>query len=515
MSDSDPRFICIHGHFYQPPRENPWTGLIERQESARPFHDWNERITAECYAPNAASPILDEEGRIDGTVDNYGHISFDFGPTLLSWLETHAPGVYESILRADETSAARFGGHGSAMAQAFHHVIMPLASPRDRRTQARWGVEDFRWRFGRKPEGMWLPETAVDLDTLEALAEEDVRFTVLAPHQARRVRPLGADGRAAGKWSEVRDASIDTARPYLQRLPSGRSIALFFYDGPASRAVAFENLLSDGARFAHRLAAGFRERPGPQLSHIATDGESYGHHHAHGNMALAYAIRHIEREGLARLTNYGEFLALRAPDQEVEIREDTSWSCVHGVERWRADCGCRTGGEPEWHQAWRAPLRGALDWLREELDPRFETAATGTLRDPWHARDDYIRVLLERSVDVRAAFLARHEARSLDDEAARRTWRLLELQRQAMRMYTSCGWFFNEISGIETVQVLQYAARAIELAAELFDVELEEPFLERLERAHSNHPDFRHGRDVYEARVRPVRAAAREGAGPA
>jgi alpha-amylase/alpha-mannosidase (GH57 family) len=494
------RYICIHGHFYQPPRENPWLEAIELQDTAYPYHDWNERITAECYAPNAAARILDDHDRIVDIVNNYSRISFNIGPTLLSWLEAHAPDVYGAILEADRESARRYGGHGSAIAQVYNHMIMPLADARDRRTQVYWGVEDFRHRFGRAPEGMWLAETAVDLDTLEALAEHGIRFTVLEPGQAARIRP-----RAGGEWQEMGGGRIDPTRPYLQRLPSGKTIAIFFYDGPVSRAVAFEELLRNGERLAGRLVGLFHDaRDWPQLVNIATDGETYGHHHRHGEMALAYALHHIESNDLARLTNYGQYLELHPPEWEVEIVEDTSWSCAHGVERWRTNCGCHTGGEPGWTQEWREPLRSSLDWLRGALEPLYADAAAELLRDPSRARDDYIRLILDRSDASVAAFIAEHAREPLDEAATSRVLSLLELQHHAMLMFTSCGWFFNELSGIETVQVLQYAGRAVQLAREILAVDLEPGFLERLERAESNLLEQGNGRRIYETSVRPA-----------
>jgi alpha-amylase/alpha-mannosidase (GH57 family) len=494
------RFVCIHGHFYQPPRENAWLEAIELQDSAYPYHDWNERITAECYAPNADSRILDERDRIVRIVNNYGGISFNFGPTLLAWLERSAPDTYAKVIEGDRLSRVRFSGHGSALAQAFHHTILPLSSARDRRTQVLWGVRDFLHRFGREPEGMWLPETAVDVATLEDLAESGIAFTILAPHQASAVRPL-----RGGDWRDVSNGSIDTTRPYLCRLPSGRSICLFFYDGPVSRAVAFEGMLRNGERFASRVLDGIRHGDGPRLAHIATDGETYGHHHRHGEMALAYALHHIQEEGLATITNYGEFLDRHPPTDEVRILENTSWSCAHGVERWRSDCGCHTGGEAGWHQRWRGPLRSALDWLRDHLEPAFEEAAGRLVRDPWEARDDYVDVLLDRSPERLAAFLARHATTEPTDANRIAILKLLEMQRHAMLMYTSCGWFFNEVSGIETVQVLQYAARAIQLTEELFGQPLEEQFLTLLEEAPSNDPAFGNARRLYEAKVKPAK----------
>jgi alpha-amylase/alpha-mannosidase (GH57 family) len=488
------RYVCLHGHFYQPPRENPWLEAIEQQDSAYPYHDWNERINAEAYGPNAEARILDERDRITKIVNNYARISFNFGPTLLEWLREHARDTYAAILEADRESTTRFG-RGSALAQAYNHIIMPLASDRDRRTQVVWGIRDFKARFGRFPDGMWLPETAVDIPTLEDLAAEGIRFTVLAPNQAARMRRNGSR-----EWTDVRGARIDTRKPYVQRLPSGAEIAIFFYDGPTSRAVAFEGLLRNGEHFAQRILALLDDNDEPQLAHLATDGETYGHHHRHGEMALAYMLEHIEQRQLATLTNYAAFLDAHPPQYEVEIEESTSWSCAHGIERWRSDCGCHTGGLEDWHQRWREPLRAALDWLRDEVTPHFERVAAELLPDPWAARDDYIDVLLDRRRNT-IPFLARHARANLTQEEVVAVLELMELQRHAMLMYTSCGWFFNELSGIETVQVLQYAGRVVQLAEKLFAVSVEEGFLSRLELAQSNIAEQRNGREIYRQHV--------------
>ncbi|MFH1124840.1 MAG: DUF3536 domain-containing protein [Pseudomonadota bacterium] len=494
------RYICIHGHFYQPPRENPWLEAVELQDSAHPYHDWNERITAECYATNGTSRILDEEGRILQVVNNYGKISFNFGPTLLAWLQRHAADVYANILEADRESQKLFSGHGSGLAQAYNHMILPLANRRDKTTQIIWGLRDFEHRFGRKPEGMWLPETAVDLETLDILAEQGIRFTILAPRQAKRIRPIGQ-----GKWKDVKGERIDPTMPYLQRLPSSREIALFFYDGPISRAVAFEGLLSKGESFARRLLGGFSgARQRPQIVHIATDGESYGHHHRYGDMALAYALHYIQSNGLARSTNYGEYLEKYPPSHEVEIFENSSWSCIHGIERWRGDCGCNSGGRPDWNQAWRAALRESLNWLRDTLAPPFEEKARPFLKDPWAAREEYIRVVLDRSPENVEDFFRGHATRELNEEEKVTVLKLLELQRHAMLMYTSCGWFFDELSGIETVQVIQYAGRALQLAQSIFGRDYESRFLELLEKAKSNIPEHGDGRQIFEKFVRPA-----------
>jgi alpha-amylase/alpha-mannosidase (GH57 family) len=493
------RYLCVHGHFYQPPRENPWLEAIELQDSAYPYHDWNERITSECYAPNASSRILDDRGRITAIVNNYARISFNFGPTLLAWLEAADHETYRAILDADRLSRERLG-HGSAMAQAYNHMIMPLASTRDKRTQIVWGIHDFESRFGREPDGMWLPETAVDTETLDLLAEHGIRFTILAPNQASRVRPL-----AGGAWEDVAGSRVDPTMPYTCRLPSGREIALFFYDGPVSRAIAFEGLLNSGEAFAGRLVSLFDgARDGAQLVHIATDGETYGHHHRLGEMGLSYALHRIEQEGLAELVNYARFLELYPPRHEAEIIEDTAWSCAHGVDRWRADCGCSSGMNPDWNQAWRAPLREALDRLRDDLEGPWQEAAGELLADPWAARDDYACVILDRSFDNVERYLDRHARRPLSDADRVRALELLELQRHGMLMYTSCGWFFDDLGGIETVQVIQYAGRAIQLAEKLLGGSWRGPFVDRLARAHSNVPASGDGRRIFERFVEPA-----------
>ncbi|MFC1901451.1 DUF3536 domain-containing protein [Chloroflexota bacterium] len=494
------RYICIHGHFYQPPRENAWLEYVELQDSAYPYHDWNERITTECYEPNTTSRILDDEGFITQIVNNYAKMSFNFGPTLLAWMEKDAPGVYQAIIEADRQSQQNFSGHGSALAQAYNHMIMPLANHRDRYSQVLWGIRDFEHRFERQPEGMWLPETAVDIETLDIMAELGIKFTILAPHQAGRVRQIGAD-----KWKKVADSSIDPTRAYVTNLPSGRRMNLFFYDGPISQAIAFEDMLNSGEVFAKRLTDAFTdERDWPQLVHIATDGETYGHHHRFGDMALAFALHHIETNNLAKITNYGEYLEKCPPTHEVEIIEKTSWSCMHGVDRWWSDCGDNSGAHPKWNQAWRTPLRESLDWLRDSTAGRYEEKAGQYLKDPWAARDDYINIILDRSSDNVAKFLSKHATRELNEAERITTLKLLELQRHAMLMYTSCGWFFDDLSGIETVQVIQYAGRVVQLAQELFGNDTEQHFLEILEKAKSNIREQSDGRRTYENCVKPA-----------
>lgn len=490
-------YICIHGHFYQPPRENPWLETVEVEDSAAPFHDWNERITAECYGPNTAARIMDQEQMVAGIMNNFSRISFNVGPTLLAWLQKKAPEVLQGILEGDRASRDLHGGHGNAMALSYNHTILPLDRPRDRVTQVRWGVHVFRSFFGREPEGMWLPEAAVDIQTLEVLAEEGIRFTILAPHQAARIRPIGTK-----RWEEVR-GDVDPTRAYLCRLPSGRDITLFFYHGGTSRAVAFEGLLNDGEAFYQRLLGGFRaERSEPQLVHIATDGESYGHHHHFGEMALAYALQRAIHDPAVRLTNYGEYLALNPPQWQVEISERTSWSCAHGVERWRADCGCRLGAQPGWNQSWRGPLREAVEHLKGELDTIFEREGGRVLRDPWAARDAYIELILDRTQQRVRAFWEAQKSSTAKDRDITVALRLLEMQRHGMLMLTSCGWFFDEVSGLETTQILKYAARALQLARS-FGEQLEDRFVQILEEAPSNLPKWGNARRVWEAVIRP------------
>ncbi len=493
------RYLCIHCHFYQPPRENPWLERIEQQDSAAPYHDWNERINDECYARNAAARILDSRDRIDYIVNNYSHISFNVGPTLLKWMEENASETYAAILDADAESRARFGGHGSAIAQVYNHLIMPLANARDKRTQILWGIRDFRARFARMPEGMWLAETAVDSETLDMLAAEGIGFTILAPTQASRERAI-----AGAAWRDVSGGGIDPTRAYRVSTPSG-PIGVFFYDGPVSQAVAFERLLDNGGKFAERLMGAF---PPPedrgQLVHIATDGETYGHHHRFGEMALAYALHYIEERKLARIANYGEFLALNPPEREAEIVENTAWSCAHGVGRWAKDCGCNTGAHAGWKQQWRGPLRAAFDWLRDTLAPLYERRAAELMQDPWAARDDYISVILDRSEASRERFMSHHCLGQPETEQCPVGWKLLEMQRHLLLMYTSCGWFFDELSGIETVQVIQYAARAVQLAADVFGESFEDALIERLALAKSNLPAQKDGASIYRRLVQPA-----------
>jgi alpha-amylase/alpha-mannosidase (GH57 family) len=500
---SGKRFVCIHGHFYQPPRENPWLETVETQDSAAPYHDWNDRICAECYATNGAARIQNGKNQITRIVNNYARMSFNFGPTLLSWLKDNAPRTHRMITDGERRSRRTFKGHSSAMAQVYNHIIMPLASRRDRITQIRWGIADYQHHYGAMPEGMWLAETAADMETLELLAHHGIKFTLLAPHQCKRVRTLNADGEATPEWTDTPNASVDTTRPYLVRFESGVSIAVFFYDGPTSRAIAFEGLLNSGEAFAGRLKGALKEKAQPQLEHVATDGESYGHHHKYGEMALAYALRLLEDDKSVKLTNYGMFLSQFPPEQECEIIDGTSWSCMHGVERWRSNCGCN-GGKAGWNQKWRAPLRQGLDELRDALVPLTEEVGAGLYKDVWAARAAYIGVILDRSDEQVKRFFEQHQSHVLNESERVRALELMELQRHAQLMYTSCGWFFDDISGIETVQVIAYAARVLQLAQQVFGARaagLEGAFVARLAEAKSNVEAEGDGAQIYREKI--------------
>ncbi len=486
------KYLCIHGHFYQPPRENAWLDEIEIQESAAPYHDWNSRICAECYSPNALARVLDGKQQLTDLINNYARISFNFGPTLLSWMEKKEPEVYRAVLEADKISQQHFSGHGSAIAQAYNHMILPLANQHDKYTQVRWGIADFKKRFGRMPEALWLAETACNTETLEVLAECGMKFVILAPGQCAKVRKIGEE-----KWQDVSGAKVDPKRAYQCNLPSGRRIALFFYDGPVSQGIAFSDTLKSGENFAGRLLGTFNSGSEAQLMHIATDGETYGHHQKFADMALAYCLKYVEDKTDVQITVYGEFLAKNPPQYEAKIFENSSWSCFHGVERWRADCGCNSGMHGGWHQKWRKPLREALDWLRDEMIKTYQTIGAQYFKDPWTARDEYIDLVLDRSLDAQHRFFLKHATeKAWNDRCG--ALRLLEMQRFAMLMYTSCGWFFDEVSGIETVQIMQYAARAAELNKQISGVDLEPELIKRLEAAPSNIRDLKNGAVVYQ-----------------
>jgi alpha-amylase/alpha-mannosidase (GH57 family) len=504
-------FVCVHGHFYQPPRENPYLDAIEKQPSAAPYHNWNERIHYECYRPNAYARILNDRGEVVRIVNTFEYISFNIGPTLLSWMERYDLETYQRILDADRNSCARFNGHGNAIAQVYNHIILPLANPRDQVTQVRWGIADFRRRFGRDPEGIWLAETAIDYPTLDVLHAEGIKFTILAPSQVQRCRPLVSYNGERDSWQEVGGGQIDPSRPYRCFLKQAdgspdpsRYVDIFFYDGPISRDMGFNDVLSSSQHFAGRIGQAIHGDHRPfQLISVATDGETFGHHRSGAEKALAYAlVEEFPRQGW-RVTNYAHYLATHPPTWEAELKPVTAWSCSHGVDRWQDDCGCGGGGV--WHQRWRRPLRDALDWLRDQLAEVFDRYGAPLLQDPWAARDAYVAVIGDRSPQSLNAFLATHQRRKLSAAERVTVLQLLEMQRHALFMYTSCGWFFEEISRPEGTQILRYAARAIELAGEVSGIALESDFIQHLAGAPSNVEGFKTGAGVYEALVKSSR----------
>lgn len=494
-------FLAIHGHFYQPPRENPWLEAVELQPSALPCHDWNERVNNECYAPNSVSKVVNNKNEVMSIVNNYEYMSFNFGPTLLSWMEEFAPTAYERIIKADIKSVEDHNGHGNAIAQVYNHMIMPLANELDKQTQVKWGIKDFEYRFGRKPEGMWLAETAVDDDTLRVLEENGIKFTILSPFQAKCVKKIDENN-----WQDVSWGNIDPARSYRYYIKSapGKFIDLFFYDGAISKSVAFDELLTDGNKFLKRLQDGISyDRNYPQLVNIATDGESYGHHTKFGDMALAFVMAMKVKDSGFTVTNYAEYLDKYRSDWQVQIKDVSSWSCSHGVGRWCEDCGCSTGGHAGWNQKWRRPLRDAMDYLRDSVTPLFKEYGQKYFKDFLSARYNYIDVILDRSITNVRQFQQEYFLPDLSEEDKVNAMKLLEMQRQAMLMYTSCGWFFCEISGIETVQIMKYAARVIQLAQDFTDNDFETKYLEILSAAQSNYKEIGNGKDIYERFVKP------------
>ena len=529
-------YVTVHGHFYQPPRENPYLDAIERQPSAAPFHNWNERIHNECYRPNAFARVFNDRGEIVGIVNNYEYMSFNIGPTLMSWLEKHDVEVYQRILEADRKSCQRLNGHGNAIAQVYNHIIMPLANERDKYTQIRWGKADFKSRFGRDPEGMWLAETAVDYATLEVLIAEGIKFIVLAPSQAQRCRLLPTETDPSPEWHEVGGSQIDPTRPYrcyLKRsqlsgvnghssgvngnlsdeLPSTNDkgqitndqeqittdnpyIDIFFYDGPISRDMGFSDVVFNSSHFAGRIGAAVRgDRRQSQLISVATDGETFGHHKKGTEKTLAYAFTGEFPHWGWTVTNFAHYLSLNPPAWSVELKPVTAWSCAHGVDRWQDDCGC--GGASGWHLKWRRPLRDTLNWLRDRLIEVYEEHGRKYFSDPWQTRDEYVEVISSRTPENISRFLARHQTHELTNTEQIEALRLLEMQRHALLMFTSCGWFFEEISRPEGTQILRYAARALELAAEVAGVQLESGFLKQLALCPTNIDLFQNGTDVY------------------
>lgn len=491
-----PTSLCIHGHFYQPPREDPWLGAILTEASAAPMRHWNERILRESYAPLAWSRRLDSEGRIADILNCYEWISFNAGPTLLQWMRSDAPEVLERMKAGDTHSLARWG-HGNAMAQIYHHIIMPLASEEDRALEIRWAIDDFRFHFGRDPEGMWLSECAVDTPTLESLAAQKIRFVILAPRQAKAIVENGNS-------VPVEEGSLNIGEPYTIRLPSGASIIAVFYHGRLSQSIAFEGLLRNGETFWQRIEAEASllrsSSPGASLLTIATDGETYGHHFTFGEMALAYVLAqgYAKRDNI-RLTNFAAHIAANPPTREAVIHEPSSWSCVHGVERWRSDCGCTDGGHPGWNQQWRGPLRAALDLARQAVNEHFSRAGKDCFSSPRDALLEYGRVLADptqREAFAAAWFIG-------NDSRHDKAWKLLAMQEQSLASYASCAWFFDDIARIEPVNGMTFALRAMDLLLETGGPDMKPRFREVLDAALSNQADEGSGGDVFERQVLP------------
>ena len=508
--------LCIHGHFYQPPRENPWTGEIEKQDSAAPYHDWNEKIFAECYKPNTEAELrnftdawdLDSTPKKTSkvfTINNFEYLSFNFGPTLFAWIKSKHPEAYNKITQADTDSLNKHDGHGNAIAMCYNHMIMPLANLNDKITQVKWGLEDFRYHFKRDSEAIWLPETACNMDTVELLIDEGIKFILLDPSQADKVRDADNE-----PWHDVSNGSIDPFIPYkcFSEKSKDKFINMFFYDGPLSKSISFEDTLYSPATFLEKITgAASQTGNSDKILSIATDGETFGHHKRRTEKSLALFFTKLAPENNLKIINYGEYLGTFPALHEVKIKsgdngEGTSWSCPHGVKRWKEDCGC--GGGAGWNQQWRKPLRESLNWLRDELIKIYESAASEYFKDVWKARNEYIKLILDNSPGTVMNFFAENAKKILSKEEIIVCYMLLEMQKYAMFMFTSCGWFFSEISGLETVKILEYAARAVEIAEELSGKSYEMEFIAKLSEAKSNIAEYWDGRGVWEKLVRPV-----------
>ncbi len=489
--------LCIHGHFYQPPRENPWTGEIEKQKSAAPFHDWNEKIWSECYEPNTHSQIINDDKVIVAEINNFDFLNFNFGPTLLHWLKRKHPETYKHIIDADARSVCEHNGHGNAIAMCYNHMIMPLANEHDKETQIKWALTDFKFHFGRESEGIWLPETACNENTLESLCRENISYTILDSSQALKISKFHSNISL-----DVSNGNINTLHPYrwFSKINSSKFIDIFFYNGPVSKAIAFNDALMSSENLLHKInEAIIRDYNKLHLVSVATDGETFGHHKKLGERTLAFFLKVLATQNNINIVNYGEYLQKDPPQFEVQIKpgEGTSWSCVHGVKRWADDCGC--GGGDGWNQKWRKPLRDALNWLRDELIIIFETEGRKYFKNVWSARNDYI--LLLNDATSRKEFFQKKSCKKLSAKKELKAIELLEMQKYSMFMFTSCGWFFSEISGIETVKILEYASRAMELAKNICGAKLEKKFLSLLEKAPSNIKKYMNGKKIYEELV--------------
>jgi hypothetical protein len=513
-----PIALVVHGHFYQPPRENPWTDEMPREPTAAPFHDWNARIHAESYRANAFARIQDGAGHILAIVNNYARLSFNVGPTLARWIAQHDPQVAGRLQAADADQRRRLGS-GGAIAQAYAHPIVPLLNPADRRTHLLWGLQDFQRRFGRPAAGLWLPETGVSPETLEALIELGVTFTILAPEQIAAVR-----GPGEAEWTAVNREGIDTGRAYFwrHRDGSGRRIAIGIFDGPISRAVAFGDSSADAGTFLQSVhAAADRSQVTEQrLVLCASDGELWGHHKKFADLTLAYATHTEAAARGIEVTNLAAYLERHPPGWEMQLAagrqgEGTAWSCAHGLGRWQRDCGCNMSTALGWNQRWRGPLRQALDLVRDAAAHFYEEAAADLLVDPWGARDAYGEVV-DAPLGMRDRALAEFGRPALQagGEAVRdRARLLLELQRATLLMYASCGWFFDDIAGLEASLVIRMAAHALDLMGQAGGRPPTKDVLAVLAEGKSNRTEEGTGADVFARvsgdRVTPARAIGR------
>ncbi|MDL2285255.1 DUF3536 domain-containing protein [Desulfovibrio sp. OttesenSCG-928-F07] len=486
--------ICIHGHFYQPPREDPWFGKIFLESSAAPKRHWNERITRESYAPLAWSRRLDATGKIADLINCYEWISFNIGPTLMLWLEREEPDLLARIVEADKRSLARWG-HGNAIAQVFHHAILPLASELDKEVEVAWALTDFKHRFGRKAEGIWLSECAADLATLEVVAKYGINFVVLSPHQVKAV-----SSELDGSYRGVDAYSFDIGRPYYIELPSGAKIAAFFYEAELAQSVAFEGLLSDGEKFWQKLRQSSHDTGNNSLLTLATDGETYGHHFTFGEMALAYVIAqgYAERDGIA-LTNFASYLEQNPPTQTAVLHEPSAWSCAHGVERWNSDCGCSTGGHVGWNQKWRTPLREALNKMKTVVDNHYFTTGTEIFNNPQAALLEYGEVLVNPSCGHE--FMEKHLKAPQKRVLA---WQILRMQESALSAFASCAWFFDDIARIEPLNAMRFMLRTLEIMKHAGGPDIQNELTAILELAQSNNPAEGSGKNIFDRKVLPT-----------
>lgn len=500
MKQQERIYLTIHGHFYQPPRENPRTNEVPKEESALPFHDWNERIYQECYKPNTEAIIINEKGEVLKRINNYEYLSFNFGPTLFEWIKTKHRKTFDKIIEADRKSFESKNGHGNAIAQVYNHIIMPLANKRDKETQVKWGLKYFRHYFGRESEGIWLSETAVNYETIEVLINENIRYIILDPSQALKCRKIGD-----AAYLDVAYGNINPKVPYrcYSKIDTSKYIDIFFYDGPISKNIAFDDLVWNAERLLNRIDAA--KIPGisvPQLLSIAIDGETFGHHKKFSERTIAYLFYELAEKHGYKIVNFSEFLEIHPPDWEVVLKdgynlEGSSWSCLHGVDRWKKDCGCTTGSKPGWNQKWREPLRNSLNSLRDKLSVIYEMKGRDYFTDVWEARNDYISILLDNSPDNENIFFLKHCKRELTKEEKEFCLRLLEMQKFALYMFTSCGWFFADIGGLESKKNLEYAKYSIELGESISGMDLHKDFLEQLEMAQSNLPEMKNGKEIY------------------